>query len=83
MSSEPFEGLWGFHPKPKMDDLKPISHKVFNKFMKGKGCKGRKDYTLRDLKAKFSFKPLVERKALVVSSEGVEPTKFDLMRKAH
>ena len=50
----------------KMDHLKPISHKEFNKFIKGKGFKGRKDYTLKDLKAKFGFKPLVERIALVI-----------------
>ena len=30
----------------------------------------------------FSFKTLVKRRALVVSSEGMEPTKFDLMGKA-
>ena len=65
-----------------MDDLKPISHKKFNEFMKSKGFKGRKDYTLKDLKVKFGFKPLAERRVSVVSSEGMEPTKFDSMRKA-
>ena len=82
MSSESFESLGDFHPTPKMDDLKPISHKEFNEFMKGKLFKGRKDYALRDLKAKFGFKPLVERRVLVVSSEGMDPTKFDSMKKA-
>ena len=82
MSPKPFESLGDLYPTPKMDDLKPVGHKEFNEFIKGKGFKGRKDYTLRDLKAKFSFKPLVERRALAVSSEGMEPTKFDSMRKA-
>ena len=39
-----------------MDELKPISHKEFNKFIKGKGFKGRKDYTLKDPKAKLGLK---------------------------
>ena len=30
--------------------------------------------TLKDVKANFGFKPLVKRKALVVSSENMEPT---------
>ena len=38
-----FESLEDFHPTPKMDDLKPISHKEFNEFIKGKGFKGRKE----------------------------------------
>ena len=29
-----------------MGDLKPISHKEFNEFIKGKGFKGRNDYKL-------------------------------------
>ena len=37
---------------------------------------------LKDLKAKLGFKPLVERGALVVSSEDMEPTRLDSMRKA-
>ena len=65
-----------------MDESKPISHKEFNKFMKGKGFKGRKNNTLKDLKAKFSFKPLIKRRVLVVSLNDMEPTKFDSMRKA-
>ena len=35
-----------------------------------------------DLKAKLGFKPLCKRRALVVSSEDMEPAKFHLMRKA-
>ena len=51
-----------------MDDLKPISHKELNLFIKGRRHKEvSKDYTLIDLEAKFSFKHLVERTALVVS----------------
>ena len=42
----------------------------------------RKNYTLKDLKAKFGLKPLIERRALVVSLNDMEPTKFDSMRKA-
>ena len=82
MSSEPFESLGDFHPTLKMDDLKLISHKGFNEFMKGKGFKGRKDYILRDLKGKFYFKPLIKRRALVFSLQGMEPTMFDSMKKA-
>ena len=38
-----------------MGDLKPISHKQFNEFIKGKGFKGRNEYKLKDLKAKFGL----------------------------
>ena len=34
----------------KMGDLKPISHKQFNEFIKGKEFKGRNDYKLKELK---------------------------------
>ena len=61
----------------KMGDLKPISHKRFNEFMKGKGFKGRNDYKLKDLKAKFGFKPMYDRRTVVISSEDMEPTTFD------
>ena len=65
-----------------MNDLKPMSHKEFMEFLKGKGFKGRKDYASSDLKTMFASKPLVERKALVASLEDIEPTKLDSMRKA-
>ena len=65
-----------------MDDLKPISHKQFNEFIKGKGFKGRNDYKLKELKAKFGFKPIYDRRTLVISSENMEPTAFDSLRKA-
>ena len=77
-----FGSLGDFHPTPKMDGLKPISHKDFNEFIKGKGFKERNNYALRDLKAKFGFKPLVKRRVLIVSLEDMEPAKLDSMRKA-
>ena len=65
-----------------MGDLKPISHKQFNEFIKGKGFKGRNDYKLKKLKAKFGFKPMYDRRMLVISSEDIKPTTFDSLRKA-
>ena len=65
-----------------MGDFKPISHKQFNEFIKGKGFKGRNDYKLKELKAKFGFKPMYDRRMLVISSEDMEPTTFDCLRKA-
>ena len=65
-----------------MGDLKPISHKQFNEFIKGKGFKGRNDYNLKELKAKFGFKPMYDRRTLVISSDDMEPTTFDSLRKA-
>ena len=65
-----------------MGDLKPISHKQFNEFIKGKGFKGRNDYKLNELKAKFGIKPMHDRRTLVISSEDMEPTTFDSLRKA-
>ena len=65
-----------------MDDTKPISHKQFNEFIKGKGFKGRNNYKLKELKVIFGFKPLFERRPLVISLEDMEPTTFDSMRKA-
>ena len=84
MSSEhgSFESLGDIHPTPKMDYLKPISHKEFNNLIKGKVFKAKKDYTLRDQKAKFGFKPLIKWRALVVYLKGMEPTKYDSMKKA-
>ena len=63
-------------------DLKPISHKEFSEFIKGKGFKGRNEYKLKDLKAKFGFKPMYDRRTLTISSEDLEPTTFDSLRKA-
>ena len=64
-----------------MGDLKPISHKEFNKFIKGKGFKGKKDYKLKELKARFGFKPMYDRRTLLISLEDMEPTTFNSLRK--
>ena len=68
------------NPKPKAG-LCPISHKEFNEFIKGKGFKGRNEYKLKDLKAKFGFKPMYDRRTLTISSEGISLTTFDSLRK--
>ena len=65
-----------------MTELKPISHKEFNAYIKGKGFKNRNDYNLTELKAKFGFKPLVERIKMVISSEDMKPTAFDSINQA-
>ena len=39
----------------KIGDLKPISHKQFSEFIKGKGFKGRNNYKLKELKAQFGL----------------------------
>ena len=58
-----------------MGDLKPTSHKQFNEFIKGKGLKGRNNYKLKELNAKFGFKPIYDRRTLVITSKNMEPTK--------
>ena len=65
-----------------MGDLKPVSHKQLNEFIKSKGFKARNDYKLKELKAKFGFKPMYDRRMLVISSEDMKPTTFDSLRKA-
>ena len=57
-----------------MKNLKPIiiSHKEFNELIKGKGFKGRSEYKLKDLKAKFGFKPMYDRCTLTISSEDMD-----------
>ena len=65
-----------------MENLKPISHKEFNEFIKGKEFKGRNEYKLKDLKAKFGFKPMYDRCTVMISSEDLEPTTFDSLRTA-
>ena len=66
----------------KMGGLKLISHKQFNEFIKGKGFKGKNDYKLKELKAKFGFKSMYDRRMLVISLEDMETTTFDSLRKA-
>ena len=63
-------------------DLRPITHKEFNEFIKGKGFKGRNNYKLRDLKAMFGFKPMITGSPVTISSDGMEPTRFHSMSKA-
>ena len=63
-------------------DLRPITHKEFNEFIKGKGFKGRNNYKLRDLKAMFGFKPMITGSPVMISSDGTEPTRFDSLSKA-
>ena len=65
-----------------MENLKPIRHKEFNEFIQSKGFKGRNGYKLKDLNAKFGFKPMYDRHTLTISSEGMSPTTFDSLRKA-
>ena len=65
-----------------MGDLKHISHKQFNQFMKGKRFKRRNDYKIKELKSMFGFKPAYDRRSLVISSEDMESTTFDSLRKA-
>ena len=64
-------------------DLTPMSHKEFNEFIKGKGFKGRNNYKLRDLiKAMFGFKPMITESPVTISSDELEPMRFDSMSKA-
>ena len=63
-------------------DLMPIRHKEFNEFIKGKGFKGRNNYKLRDLKAMFGFKPMITGSPVTISSDELEPMRFDSMSKA-
>ena len=63
-------------------DLTPITHKEFNEFIKGKGFKGRNNYKLRDLKAMFGFKHMITGSPVTISSDGMEPMRFDSLSKA-
>ena len=65
-----------------MDNLKPITHKEFNEFIKGKGFKGRNNYKLKELKVMFGFKPMVLGSPITISQAGEEPTTFDSISKA-
>ena len=67
-----------------MGDLKSISRIQLNKFIKGKGFKGRDKYKEKDLKEMhmFGIKPLYDRRSLVISSKDMEPCEFGSMRKA-
>ena len=63
-------------------DLRPMTHKEFNEFIKGKGFKGRNNYKLTDLKAMFGFKPIITGSPVTISSDEMEPTRFDSISKA-
>ena len=67
---------------PEDPGLRPITHKEFNEFIRGRGFKGRNNYKLKDLKAMFGFKPMVTGSSVTISSNGLEPTRFDSMSKA-
>ena len=67
---------------PAAPGLRPITHKEFNEFIKGKGFTGRNNYKLKDLKAMFGFKPMITGSPVTISSHGTEPTRFDSMSKA-
>ena len=63
-------------------DLTPIRHKEFNEFIKGKGFKGQNNYKFRDLKAMFGFKPMITGSPVMISSNELEPMRFNSMSKA-
>ena len=63
-------------------DLRPITYKEFNEFIKRKGFKGRNDYKLKDLKAMFGFKPMITGSPVMISSNGMEPMRSDSISKA-
>ena len=63
-------------------DLTPISHKEFNEFIKGKGFIGRNNYKLKDFKAMFGFKPMITGSPVMISSDELEPMRFDSISKA-
>ena len=73
----------GHYPMaPEGSGLYPIRHKEFNEFIKGKGFKGRNNYKLKDSKAIFGFKPMITGSPVMISSDQLEPTRFDSLPKA-
>ena len=62
--------------------LHPITHKECNEFIKGKGFTGRNTYKLKDLKEMFGFKPMITGSPVTISSNRLEPTRFDSISKA-
>ena len=65
----------------KVENLKPITHKEFNEFIKGKGFNGRNGYKLKELKAMFG-EPMVLGSPITISLAGEEPTRFDSISRA-
>ena len=73
-------------PENNVEDkeLIPISHKDFNEFIKGKGFVGRNNYKLKELKATFGFKPLTNKKQVIVTiDDGKELALMNLYQKHH
>ena len=68
--------------EPPSRGLTLIRHKEFNEFIKRKGFKGRNNDKLRDLKAMFGFKPMITGSPVTISSDELEPMRFDSMSKA-
>ena len=62
--------------------LHPIRHKEVNEFIKGKGFKRRNNYKLKDLKAMFGFKPMITGSLVMISSDQLEPMRFNSISKA-
>ena len=63
-------------------ELVLITHNEFNEFIKEKGFKGKNNYKLKSLKAMFGFRPMVTGSSVTISSNGLEPMRFDSMSKA-
>ena len=66
---------------PVAPGLHPIRHKEFNEFIKGKGFKGRNNYKLKDLKTMFGFKLMITGSPVMISSNELEPMRFDSISK--
>ena len=67
---------------PEDPGLHPITHKELNEFIRGRGFTGRNNYKLKDLKAMFEVKSMVTGSLVTISSNGLEPMRFDSMSKA-
>ena len=63
-------------------ELEPISHKELNEFIKGKGVVEGNQYRLKELKAMFGFKPLSTKSPLTLSSDSLQPTRYNSMSQA-
>ena len=64
---------------PSAPGPSPTRHKEFNEFIKRKGFKGSNNYKLTDLKAMSAFKPIITGFPVTISSDQLEPTRFDSM----
>ena len=68
--------------EPTTSELRPISHTDFNEFVKGSGVKRRHDYNLTELKAMFGFRPMAKGSSVTLSSNLLEPTRYDSISRA-